>query len=77
MDNINRHSGQGDTQICLQNIGPAGSRKRMRFGAVLFGLSLMLAALLLLLGSARWWRLVLFFPLAGSAIGFFQARDKT
>ena len=63
--------------ICLENIGPAERRKRFISGVVLLGLSLLLAALLMLFGVARWWRLGLFFPLFTSAIGFSQARART
>ncbi len=63
--------------VCVENIGPAQRRKRVRFGVVMLAVSAAIAAALLLSGANRWWRLGLFFPLATSAIGFFQAYEKT
>ena len=71
-------SGDGSEQIvCAENIGPAQRRMRVRFGFVVLAVSAALAAALLFSGANRWWRLGLFFPLAASAIGFFQAYEKT
>ncbi len=69
--------GQGDAALCVENIGPGQRRKRLLFGVVMLGLSALLAALLVLLGIPRWWRLVLFFPFAAAAIGVNQARART
>ncbi len=77
---LNSHSErpeQQDVAICVENIGPLERRKRLRFGVNTLAASLLLAALLLLLGTPRWTRLVLFIPLAVSAIGFNQARART
>lgn len=66
---------RSDQEVCL-NIGPEQRRKRIRFGAVMLAVSAAVAALLFS-GASRWWRLGLFLPLASSAIGFFQAYEKT
>lgn len=63
--------------VCVENIGPAQRRKRVRFGFVMLAVSAAIAAALLLSGANRWWRLGLFSPFATSAIGFFQAYEKT
>ena len=63
--------------ICLQNIGPAEQRKRLRFGIVTLAFGLLLGALLVLVGADHLLRLFLFLPFAGGATGFFQAREKT
>jgi len=65
-----------EQEVCL-NIGPEQRRKRVRFGVVMFAVSAAIAGALLFSGASRWWRLGLFFPLATSAIGFFQAYEKT
>lgn len=62
---------------CVDNIGPRNRRMRMRFGAVTLALTLAGAAVLLVLGVARPWRLALFLPLAAGATGIFQARAHT
>lgn len=66
-----------DPTVCLQNIGPAEQRKRLRFGVVAFAAGLAIGALLILTGLSPWLRLVLFLPFSIGAIGFFQSRDKT
>ncbi len=68
---------QEDVAICVENIGPMERYKRLRFGVITLGVSLLLAVLLVLLGTPHWTRLVLFIPLAVSAIGFNQARART
>lgn len=66
-----------DQTVCLQNIGPAEQRKRLRFGLVAFAAGLAIGGLLILTGLSPWLRLVLFLPFSVGAIGFFQSRDKT
>lgn len=63
--------------VCLQNIGPAEQRKRLMLGFWSLIAGLVIGSLLILTGVNHWWRLVLFLPFAGGAIGFFQAREKT
>lgn len=63
--------------VCLQNIGPAEQRKRLMYGIWSLIVGLAIGSLLILTGVNHWWRVVLFLPFAGGAIGFFQAREKT
>lgn len=63
--------------VCAENIGAAERRKRLGFGAFGLIVSLAIAAALMAAGVDRWWRLILFFPFAAAAIGFFQAYEKT
>ncbi|HUB08098.1 MAG TPA: hypothetical protein VMB50_13905 [Myxococcales bacterium] len=64
-------------QACAINIGPRERRKRFTGGVVFLGVAVALAACELATGATRPWRLLLFVPLWVSAVGFFQARDKT
>jgi len=59
------------------NIGPQERRKRLTFGVVLLGASLVAAAMLIHANVARGWRILLVLPLWAAALGFFQARERT
>lgn len=59
------------------NIGPHERRKRLTFGVVLLGASLMAAAMLIHADVAPGWRMLLVLPLWAAALGFFQAREGT
>ena len=59
------------------NIGPHERRKRLTFGVVLLGASLALAVMLIHADVARGWRSLLVLPLWASALGFFQAGERT
>ena len=59
------------------NIGPDERRKRLTFGVVLLGASLLAAAVLIHADVGRGWRILLVLPLWASALGFFQARERT
>ncbi|MFL5473759.1 MAG: hypothetical protein ACJ8A6_15225 [Gemmatimonadales bacterium] len=59
------------------NIGPHERRKRLTFGVVLLGASLVAAAMLIHVDVARGWRILLVIPLWAAALGFFQAREGT
>jgi hypothetical protein len=61
----------------IANIGPRERRKRLIFGVALFGVSGVIAAVLLGDGIWRGWRALLFLPLFGGALGVFQARERT
>ena len=63
--------------VCIANIGPRERRKRLTFGAVSLGLSVVIAAVLVLDGVPVAWRAGLFVPLLGASLGFFQWREKT
>jgi hypothetical protein len=64
-------------EACFINIGPRQRQLRMRFGLFALALSLGAAALLVASHSPVAWRLGLFAPLYVSAVGVFQAREKT
>jgi fatty acid desaturase len=64
-------------EVCLINIGPRERRKRAVFGVIGFALAAALGAALVLAGVPRWWRLLLFLPLAAGAYGVLQARAAT
>lgn len=68
---------QPDQETCLANISPSERRKRLLAGVVQFVVGLAILALLIRLGLNPWWRLGLFLPFFGAAVGFFQWRDKT
>ena len=59
------------------NIGPHERRKRLTFGVVLLGASLVPAAMLIHADVARGWRMLLVIPLWAAALGFLQARERT
>lgn len=65
------------TVACIPNIGPNERRKRMIWGAMALGGSVLFAAALALGGADRRWRLLVFLPLWIAALGVFQAREKT
>ena len=61
----------------VANIGPGERHKRLRFGIVAFGVSVVIGALFVATGVRPVWRLSLFLPLFVAGLGYFQARDKT
>jgi hypothetical protein len=61
----------------IPNIGPRGQAQRRRFGYIALAFSAVLAVILVASGLPSVWRLVVFLPLWLSALGFFQAKDKT
>jgi len=64
-------------EVCLINIGPRERRKRAIFGVIGFVMAAAIGTALVLAGAPRWWRLLLFLPLAAGAYGVFQARAAT
>ncbi len=68
---------QADGAVCVENIGPRERRRRAGFGLIALAIGAGLAAALVLSGLERWWRLAVFFPFAGAAAGFLQARART
>ena len=62
---------------CIPNIGPIGRRRRLIWGAMALGASVLCAVALALGGADRRWRLVVFLPLWIAALGVFQSREKT
>jgi hypothetical protein len=71
------HEEQDAPEVCIANISPLERRKRLRFGITQFAISLVVLGLLIFLGADRLWRLPLLLLFWTSAIGYFQARDKT
>ncbi|HVX38690.1 MAG TPA: hypothetical protein VHB25_03870 [Gemmatimonadaceae bacterium] len=61
----------------IANIGGPGVRRRRASGYLWLALSAAAIVLLFAFHAPRAWRAVLVIPFALSAIGFFQARDKT
>ena len=59
------------------NIGPKEQRKRLVMGVVMLAAGFGIAIALILAGSSRWWRIVLFFPFWMGALGFTQAQKRT
>lgn len=62
---------------CIPNIGPREQRRRMLLGVALLAITVIVSLIVVATGAPRLWRLPLFLPLWGAALGFFQARDKT
>jgi len=61
----------------VANIGAGGRRKRLMFGLVVLGVGAVIAAMLVVVGAPRIWRLPLILVFYVAALGVFQARDKT
>lgn len=63
--------------VCVDNIGPSEVKKRLTFGIVTAGLTLVGTVALLGLGVDRFWRAMLFVPAWMAGLGFLQARQRT
>lgn len=59
------------------NIGPDGVHVRIFIGVLLALFSLFLAIILVATGTSRWVRFLLYLPLWGTFLSFFQARAHT
>lgn len=59
------------------NIGPRERRKRRLMGIVSLTVAVGFAFVLVVFDAARWWRLIVFFPLWLAGLGLLQAREKT
>ena len=64
-------------EICIANISPLERRKRLIFGIRQCIFTLILLGVLIVLHANPFWRLPLLFMFWASAVGYFQARDKT
>ena len=64
-------------EVCVANISPLERRKRLIFGILQFGLALLILGALIVLDLNPLWRLPLLLMFWASAVGYFQARDKT
>jgi hypothetical protein len=63
--------------VCTPNIGPRERRKRLVAGIVMFGVTVIVAAVLVIAGLPRAWRALTIFPAWIGAIGLFQVREQT
>lgn len=64
-------------EVCISNISPLERQKRLMFGISQFIITLVILGALIAFGADRLWRLPLLFMFWASAVGYFQARDKT
>jgi hypothetical protein len=64
-------------EVCIANISPLERQKRLRFGIAQFTVTLVIFGVMVLLQLNPLWRLLLLFLFWASAIGYFQAKDKT
>jgi hypothetical protein len=62
---------------CTMNIGVNERRKRMRFGVVLLGVGVAIAAAVVFYQAGRLSRLAVLLPFWAGGLGVFQARAKT
>ena len=76
---INSSSQQNEDgeEVCIANISPLERQKRLRFGIAQFAITLVILGVMLAFCVDRLWRLPLLFLFWASAVGYFQARDKT
>lgn len=76
--NTNSSSQDEETkEVCIANISPLERQKRLRFGIIQFIFALLVLAVMIALHLNALWRSPLLFLFWASAIGYFQARDKT
>lgn len=64
-------------EVCIANISPLERENRLRFGIQQFIFALLILGVLIVLHVNPLWRLPLLLLFWASAIGYFQARDKT
>jgi hypothetical protein len=64
-------------EVCIPNISPAERQKRLSFGIRQFITTLVILAVMIVLGLNHFWRLPLLFLFWAAGTGFFQAFDKT
>jgi hypothetical protein len=66
-----------EATVCLINIGPKESRKRLITGIGTLAAGVILAVLFILGDVERKWRMVLLLPSWMGALGVFQAQHRT
>lgn len=64
-------------EVCIANISPIERQKRLKFGIQQFVVTLVILGALIVFGVNHFWRLPLLFLFWASAVGYFQAKDKT
>jgi hypothetical protein len=72
-----QNTAQKTASGCIPNIGSREGKKRLMIGAGAAAVSATILAVLLAAGVSLWWRLLLLLPFWVSAVGFFQAKEKT
>jgi hypothetical protein len=80
LDTKNTNSSQGNEdvgEVCIANISPLERQKRLRFGIQQFVVTIVILVILIALDVNPLWRLPLLLLFWASAVGYFQARDKT
>jgi hypothetical protein len=78
--NLNDSSPHFDHEVgdvCIPNINPAERQKRLSFGIRQLIWTLVILAIMMVLGLNHFWRLPLLFLFWAAGTGFFQAFDKT
>ena len=75
--NGSRSQKQEIGDVCIANISPLERRKRLRFAARHFVITLVILAVMVALHFDPLWRLFLQFLFSASIVSYFQARDKT
>ena len=69
--------GEEIVESCIANISPRERQLRMRFGVVMFFVSIMFLVALVAFDVNPLWRLLLFVMFTAAATGYFEAKDKT
>ncbi len=64
-------------EVCIPNISPKERKKRERFAASQFVVTLVILGVLLALGVNPLWRLPLFFLFSAATTSYIQSLDKT
>jgi hypothetical protein len=64
-------------EVCIANISPRERQKRLTIAIAGFIVTLLALILLIAFDVDPAWRLILFFMAWGSAVSYFEARDKT
>ena len=64
-------------EVCIANISPLERKKRLKFGIQQLIITLVVLAVLIVLGIDPLWRLPLFFMFSAATTSAFQAFDKT
>ena len=63
--------------VCVPNIGPGERRKRLYAGFVYLGIAIIAFMIMVVTGTSRGYRLLLFLPLWAAGVGVFQYLEKT
>ena len=72
-----QQQGEEAGEVCIANISPRERQLRLRFGIQQFVITLVILGVLIVFDVNHFWRLPLLFMFWASAVGYFQARDRT